>query len=114
MNDSWREGNFEGDFVETGNNCAGLMTAAHNYFKALQSKIKTSESHKGQFNDERDQGDNTFSNRMKHFEWNMNKWGRRFDHHGCYCDQQVTDTIQAYADDVPNRVAGKNLIKKSL
>ena len=111
MNDM-REGNFEGDFAETSNsNCADLMTAAYDYFSKLTSKIQTDESHKSNFHSSRTTDkEKTFGSRMRQFEHNMNKWGRRFDNYGCYCNPDVTAAIQNFADSVPARGTGKTSI----
>ena len=114
MNDM-REGNFEGDFAETGNsNCANLMTAAYNYFSQLTSQIQTDESHKSSFHNSRTNSNQsrTFESRIKQFQHNMNKWGSRFDSYRCYCNPETTVAIQNFANNISSRGTGKNSVKK--
>ena len=102
----------EGDVAETSNsNCADLMTAAYDYFSQLFSKIQTVESHKLNFHSSRTtEKQNTFGSRMRQFEHNVNKWGRKFDSYGCYCSPNVTAAIQNFANSVPARGTGKTSI----
>ena len=86
------------------------MTAAYNYFNQLTLEIQTDESHGSIFHGSRtsefiNPSFQPFHNRMKLFEHNMNKWGRRFDRKHCYCNEHISFALQDFANNVPAQIS---------